>query len=146
MRRERPERARFRHAEGRRLTAGPPAKQADGGPHVVTSDHTAPITEVTTAQSDQLENLPGRIALEASDYLAPGLALLAATFVVVLGARVDAQAGLHDPVQGRVSLAVAAAVETTVLPTARGTLNWADTAQRRERRLTAQAFRVVPPP
>ncbi len=51
--------------------------------------------------------------------------------VVVLGAWVEAQAGLHDPVeggvglpvQGGVGLPVAAAVEATVLPSARGTLD-----------------------
>jgi hypothetical protein len=41
-------------------------------------------------------------------------------------------------------LPVAAAVEATVLPSARGTLDRADTAQRGERRLALEPFRVVP--
>lgn len=81
----------------------------------------APITRVATAQVfAQVEDLPGRVTFEASDYLAPGLALLAAAFVVLPGARVDAQAGLHDPVQGRVRLPVAAPVEATVLTASSG--------------------------
>ncbi len=85
---------------------------------------------------DQVEHLTSSVTFEASDDFASGLALWGAAFAVRLGARVKAQAGLHDPVQGGVGLSVAAAVEATVLPRARGSLDGADPAQRGEGCLT----------
>jgi hypothetical protein len=76
-----------------------------------------------------VKNLPVAVAFETPDDFAPSLALFDAAFVAVLGARVEEQAGLHDPVQDGVGLPVAAAVEATVLPTARGTLDRTDPTQ-----------------
>ncbi len=110
----------------------------------ITRYHSAPMTGAWLCGPDQVEGFPGSVAFEASDDFATGLAFLDAPFVVVLGARVEAQASLHDPVQSGVRLPVAATVETPVLPSARGTLHRTDPAQRGEGRLAAQAFRVVP--
>jgi hypothetical protein len=54
-----------------------------------------------------VEDLPGSVAFEAADDFAPGLALLDPALVVVLGARVDPQAGEHDAVERGVGLPVA---------------------------------------
>jgi hypothetical protein len=61
-----------------------------------------------------VEDLPGRIALEATDDFATGLALLDPALVVVLSARVDPRTGENDAVERGVGLPVAAAVEATV--------------------------------
>jgi hypothetical protein len=96
-------------------------------------------------QSDEVEDFPGRVAFEAPDDFAPGLALLDPALVVVLRARVDPQTGEHDSVECGVGLTVTAAVETAELPASRGTLDRTDPAQRSEGRLTVQAFRSDPP-
>jgi hypothetical protein len=81
-----------------------------------------------------VEDLSGRIAFEATDDFASGLALLDAALVVVLGARVDPQAGEHDAVERGVGLPVATTIEATVLPASRGTLDGTDPAQSGEGR------------
>lgn len=91
-----------------------------------------------------MEDLPGRIALEATDDFATGLTLLAPALVVVLSARVDPQTREHDAMERGICLPVATTVETTELPATRGTLDRTDPAQSGEGRLTVQAFRVVP--
>ncbi|MER5407429.1 hypothetical protein [Streptomyces sp. NPDC002769] len=65
---------------------------------------------------DQAEDLAGRVAFEAAEDFAPGLALLDAALIVVLGARLDPQAGEHDAVEGGIGLTITAAVEATELP------------------------------
>jgi hypothetical protein len=65
-----------------------------------------------------MEDLPGRITFEAPDDFAPGLTLLDAALVVVLGTRVDPQTGEDDAMERGVGLPVTAAVETTKLPDA----------------------------
>jgi hypothetical protein len=91
-----------------------------------------------------VKDLSRDVAFEGSDDLAPRLALDDATLVVLPGAGVEAQPGLHNAVQGCVGLPVAAAVEPAVLPTVRGTLDGAGPAQRGEGRLAAQTLRIVP--
>jgi hypothetical protein len=76
--------------------------------------------------SDQVEDLPGRIALEATDDFAPGLPLFDPALVIVLGARVDPQTGEHDAMERGIGLTVATTVEATVLPASRGTLDRTD--------------------
>jgi hypothetical protein len=93
-----------------------------------------------------VEDLAGRIAFEATDDFATGLALLDPALVVVLGTRVDPQAGEHDAVERGIGLPVTTTVEATELSASRGTLDGAHTAQSGERRLNVQPFRVVPPP
>jgi integrase len=90
-----------------------------------------------------VEDLPRRVALEATDDFTPGLALLDAALVVVLSARVDPQAGEHDAVERGVGLSVPAAVEATELPASRGTLDRTDPAQGGEGRLTVQALYAI---
>jgi hypothetical protein len=59
---------------------------------------------------DQVEDLPGRVAFEAPDDFASGLALLDAALVVVLRARVDPQAGEDDAVERGIGLTVTTTV------------------------------------
>jgi hypothetical protein len=91
-----------------------------------------------------VKDLAGRTAFEATDDFTPGLALLDPALVVVLSARVDPQTGEHDAMERGIRLTVATPVEATELPASRGTLDGTDTAQRGERRLTVQPFRIVP--
>ena len=72
-----------------------------------------------------------------------GLALGEASLQVVLGARIPAQAGEHDGVEGGVGLPVAAAVETAALGLAGGRLDGAGAAQGREGRLAVESLGVV---
>ncbi|MFH9969550.1 hypothetical protein ACH4PR_51420 [Streptomyces mirabilis] len=62
-----------------------------------------------------MEDLPGRIAFEATNDFATGLALLDPALVVALGARFDPQAGEHDAVERGIGLTITAAVEATEL-------------------------------
>ncbi|MFI1183493.1 hypothetical protein ACH4UT_28660 [Streptomyces sp. NPDC020799] len=57
-----------------------------------------------------MKDLPGRIALEATDDFATGLAFLDPALVVVLGARVDPQTGEHDAMERGIRLPVATTV------------------------------------
>ena len=66
-----------------------------------------------------------------------------AAFVVRLGARVVAQPGEDDAVQGGVGLAVAAVVEPTRAPPAGGVLDGADSAKGSKGRLGVQSLGVV---
>ena len=52
--------------------------------------------------------------------------------------RVDPETGEHNAVEHGVGLTAAAAIEMTVLPASRGTLDGTDPAQRGEGRLTVQ--------
>ncbi|GGP34278.1 hypothetical protein GCM10010214_03250 [Streptomyces abikoensis] len=53
-----------------------------------------------------MEDLLGRITLEATDVFATGLALLDPALVIALRARVDPQAGEHDAMKRGVRLTV----------------------------------------
>ncbi|MFF2808239.1 hypothetical protein ACFVT2_13905 [Streptomyces sp. NPDC058000] len=57
-----------------------------------------------------MEHLADGMAFEASDDLASGFTVLGAAFVVVLGAWVEAQAGLHYPVEGGMTLDAASCI------------------------------------
>lgn len=63
---------------------------------------------------------------EATDDFATGLTLLDPALVIVLSSRVDPQASEHDAMQRSIGLPVAAAVEATVLPASRETLDGTD--------------------
>jgi hypothetical protein len=63
-----------------------------------------------------VEDLPSRVAFEAADDFAPGLAILDPALVVVLGAWIDPQTGEHDAVERGVGLPVATAVGVRSTP------------------------------
>jgi hypothetical protein len=91
-----------------------------------------------------VEDIPSRVAFEATDDFAPGLALLDPALVIVRSARGDPPAGEHDAVERGVGLPVAATVEATELPASRGTLEGTDPRTKR-RRTPCTLFLTVSP-
>ena len=67
-----------------------------------------------------MADFSGDVAFEAADDLGFGQAFFGASFDVGAGGGVVAQAAEHDPVEGGVGLAVAAAVEAVSLGVAGG--------------------------
>jgi hypothetical protein len=76
--------------------------------------------EFKIVRDDDLVELAGDVALEASDDLFLGQAVFGASFHVGAGAEIPAQAAEHDAVERFVGLTVAAAVEAVAVGLAGG--------------------------
>src|SRR3954452_17403045 len=91
---------------------------------------------------EQVPESAGEVALEAADRLLGGLAFGAFAGDVVLGLGVAAQAGDGDAVDGRVDLAIAAAVETVAVGLAGADGDRSDAGRARELGVAGETARA----